>query len=38
MRVEDAGVPWSIVFNRDQLADAPSVRSRALAVLRSYRS
>lgn len=38
IRIEDAGVPWSVVFNRDQVPDAPLVRAAALQALQKYRS
>jgi hypothetical protein len=38
IRIEDNGVPWSIVFNRDQVPDAASIRAAALETLQKYRS
>lgn len=38
MNVEDRGVTWTIVFTRDQLPDAPSVRASAIQALQKYGS
>lgn len=38
MHLEDRGVPWTIVFNRDQLADADAIRASAIGALRKYGS
>ena len=38
IQIEDAGVPWSVVFNRDQVPDAAAIRASALAALQKYRT
>ena len=38
MHLEHRGIPWTVVFNRDQLADAEAIRTSAIAALQKYGS
>ena len=38
LRIEDEGVAWSVVFDRDQVPNSDAIRAAAENILKTYRS
>jgi len=36
--LDDDGVPWSVIFNKDQVRNSEAIRAAAESILRSYRN